>query len=205
TREQGVQLAAPGNILIGGNITTDSVVSGHTAGELAILSGGDIKTTLAGAPYTISTRGAGGGVNPGGRVTMIAGANLQTTGTADEIKVTGGSTTGGSVHLESGVSAAGASIDTRTTANSSGEVRIAAFHGTDVNSGHVNTLTSALGIDTSGGLFQGLISIYAGATSGTSIVLGDIRSNNNNSTFSGGNIDVKTATPNVNSFLGGLT
>ena len=185
-----------GAVTIAGNLN----FSGQ---DLAIVAKTNI-LTAAGAG-TINTNSATGG---GGNITMISGANFTSSGpaagnndTTTTLTVTGGSATGGYIDLKGTVSGSNVAI---TSLNSSstggggkgGNITLAAYGGTGASAGTV-TLPTTVTVNSggNGAGVNGNVSIIAGATTGTSINVGNITASGG--TGGGGNITLATQTPTI--------
>ena len=168
---------------------------------LALISSTNINF-LAGS--SISTANAAGA---GGNVVIIAGANANPVPGNNPVLPPGAGDTTTTVTL-SGPSATGGTIDmsglgsfTSTGSTNGGGVTLAATAGSTVGSGRI-IAPAGLTINTggAGAGTNGAVNVFAGATTGTAITMGNV--NTTGGTGGGGGINIQTATPNG---LNGLT
>jgi hypothetical protein len=179
-------LITPGNIMLTGgwgqgHLGTYYVEKG---GSITLVAGKNITNTAQEIQISTSnSTGAGGGV------TMIAGANFVKTG--NTLTVTGGSATGGSISM-------GSVHRFRTHGTTGGDVHLLAFSGSAADSGRVSLPPTYdhYDIDTGGNTRSGNITVLAGATDGTALHVGGVRSEGGQGS-TGGAILIRAANPTV--------
>ena len=166
--------------------------------DLAIVANTDIIT--AAGDGTIDTSSSSGN---GGNITMIAGAAFTSSGspagvndTTSTLTITGGSSTGGKIDLNSVSAITSLTSASSNSGSSGGNITLVAYGGSGTGAGTI-TLPSAVTVTTGGAGSgnNGTVTIIAGATSGTSITTGAITTTGG--TGSGGNISLYTAAPSI--------
>ncbi len=127
-----------GNVTFTGNV--------DVAADLTVIATGDITDNVAGS-IRITTNNNGASTT-GGKLNLIAGANITSTtpatpspslpgGTPSTVTFNQGSITGGSINLSR------VQINTSGSAGDGGDVLLAAFGGTGANSGQINYSSTA--------------------------------------------------------------
>lgn len=192
-----------GDVTIGGSL----IFSGQA---LAIIANQNIVTTSgAGAIDTSST------TSNGGRILMWAGVNFTSTGptsanndTTSTLTVTGVSSTGGKIDLATGTPITSLTSRGSTVSGNGngGSIQLAAFSGTNSDSGTIN-LPSAVTITTGGGGSgsNAPVRMLAEATTGTAINIGGIDTTGGSGTATTGSISLYTDATNAGMFPASIT
>lgn len=172
-----IQISAVGAVTVNQQLTAhpisivsqgDIILNGSLLGNggKLVVAGGNISTTTTG--INIDATNVSGN---GGNVVLAAGAAY--TETANDVLITGASSTGGSLNFSVANSLQSIQTFSNVAGATGGDVTLLAFQGASVNSGRV-ALNSSSSINASGPAGSGTITVLANSSTGSAISLGSV-------------------------------